>query len=95
MPQVVKANPSGKTEEQVKLGTLKPGDIFRHPWNTFEQALTGEEGAGFFMIIETVPKKTGRVTILTIDGKSVQERDDDHLVVLHPSKLEIGEAKMV
>jgi len=95
MPKVVKANPSGKTEKQTKLGDVKPGEYFRFPSVTFEQALAGEEGAGFYQVIETQPKKTGRVTIVSSDGKSVQEKDDDHKVVVHPSKLEIGEAELV
>ncbi len=95
MPEVVKANPSDKTEKQTKLGDVKPGEFFRFPSVTFEQALTGEEGAGFFSVIETQPKKAGRVTIVSSDGKSVQEKDDDHMVIVHPSKLEIGEAELV
>lgn len=95
MPQVVKANPSGKTEKQTKLGDVKPGDIFRFPSVSFEQALAGEEGVEFYQVIEIQPKKTGRVTIVSIDGKSVKEKDDDHKVVVHPSKMEIGEAELV
>lgn len=95
MPQVVKANPSGKTEKQTKLGDVKPGQVFRFPSVTFEQALAGEEGAGFYQVIDTQPKKTGRVTIVSSDGRSVQEKDDDHKVIVHPSTLEVGEAELV
>lgn len=94
MLQILKANPSGKTEKQTKLGDVKPGSIFRFPSVTFEQALSDEEGSGFYLVIETQPKKAGRVTIVSIDGKSFQEKDDDHKVVVHPSKLEIGEAEL-
>lgn len=93
--QVVKANPPGKVEKQVKLGEVKCGETFRFPSATFEQALAGEERTGFFMVIETQPKKTGRVTIVSTDGKSVQEKDDDHMVVVHHSKLEISPAEFV
>jgi hypothetical protein len=95
MPQVVKANPSGKTEKQTKLGDVKPGEFFRFSSITFEQAIAGEEGAGFYQVIETLPKKTGRVTIVSSDGRSVQEKDDDHKVVVHPSRLEISEAEFI
>jgi hypothetical protein len=95
MPHIVKANPSGKTEKQTKLGAVRPGEIFRFPSATLEQALAGEEGAGFYQVIETQPKKAGRVTIVSIDGKSVQEKDDDHKVIVHPATLEIGEAELV
>ncbi len=95
MPQVVKANPSGKIEKQTKLGDVKPGEVFRFPSVTFEQALTGEEGAGFYQVIRTQPQKTGRVVIVSSDGMSVQEKDDDHMVVVHPSKLLIDQAEFV
>ncbi len=95
MPQVVKANPSGKTEKQTKLGDVKPGEFFRFSSVTFEQALAGEEGAGFYQVINTQPKKTGRVTIVSSDAMSVLEKDDDHKVVVHPSRLVIDEAELV
>ena len=95
MLKVVKANPSGKTEKQTKLGEVKPGTFFRFPSSTFEQALAGDEGAGFYQVINTQPKKTGRVTIVSSDGESIQEKDDDHLVIVHPATIQISEAELV
>lgn len=95
MPQVVKAVPADKCEQQTKLGNVRPGEVFRFPHFSFEEALAGENGAGFYQVIDIQPKKTGRVTVVSVDGKSVLEKDDDRYVVVHPSKLEIGGATLV
>ncbi len=95
MPQVVKANPSGKMEKRTKLKDVGAGNVFRFAFVSFEQALAGEEGAGFWQVVDTQPKKTGRVTIVSTDCKSLQEKDDDHEVIVHPAKLEVGEAELV
>jgi hypothetical protein len=95
MPKIVRVKPNGKAEKQTRLGNVKPGETFRFPSITFEQALAGEEGAGFYMVIATQPQKAGRVTIVSSDGKSVQEKDDDHMVVVHASKLEVSDAELI
>jgi hypothetical protein len=95
MPTAVKAIPPGKKEKQTKLGDVKPGQVIRFPSGTFEGALASEEGVGFYMVIETQPKKAGRVTIVSTDGKSVLEKDDDHSVIVHPSQLMVSEAELV
>lgn len=95
MPQIEKANPSSKTEKRTKLGDVKPGDLFRFPSYTFAQALIGEEEAGFFFPVEKQPKQTGRVSIVSTDGKSMLEKDADREVIVHPSELVIGEAEWV
>ena len=95
MPQIEKANPSGKTEKRTKLGDVKPGEFFRFPSCTFEQALVGEDGGGFYQVIEIQPKKADRVTILSSDGRSVQERDADREVIVHPAKIVISGAEWV
>jgi len=94
MPQVVKDN-QGEVEKQTKLGDVAPGVTFRFTSVSFEQAIAGEDGAGFYHRIDIQPKTTGRVTICTSDGKTVLERDDSHLVVVHPSKLMVGAAERV
>lgn len=94
MAQVTKET-GGKTEKQTKLGDVKPGEFFRFPSITFEEALAGKEGAGFYQVIETQPKKADRVSILTSDGKSLQERDADRMVIVHPAKIVISPAELV
>ncbi len=93
--EVVKACPAQKTEKRVKLGKLIAGDVFRFANRTFEHAIADQEGASFYMVIEAQPKKTGRVTIIPLDGKVVLEKDDDHEVICHPATIEIGEAERV
>jgi hypothetical protein len=98
MPNVTKATKPGKTEKRVKLGDIKPGNTFRFPSVSFEEALEGEgkeKGSGFFMVIDTQPKKAGRVTIVSSDGKIVLEKDDDHEVIPHSSRWVIQPAELV
>lgn len=95
MPNVVKQTDSSKIEKQIKLEEAKPGDIFRYPSTSFEKALTAEKGSSFFMVVDVIPKKTGRVTVVSSDGKIVQEKDSDHMVVVHPSKIVVDAAEMV
>ena len=95
MPEISKASKPNKIEKRTPLKNVKPGQVFRFPSITFEQALGDKESAGFYFVVETQPKKTGRVTIISTDGKSVQEKDDDHNVIIHPSKLMVEEAEFV
>ena len=88
--------PAGKKERTVKLGQIKPGgDVFRFPAVSYEEALSGKDESTFFMVINTLPVQAGRVSIVSLDGKLVLEKDNDHLVIPHPSNLMIGEAVMV
>ena len=92
--QIEKADP--KTPEKLfKLSDVKPGDGFvRFRDVTFAEALTGKDESQFFMVIETQPKKTGRVTLVSADGKTVQEKDDDHQVFVHSVVFKVGEARV-
>jgi hypothetical protein len=93
MPKVSKLKATVKTEKRTKLQDVKPGEVIRFPFHSYEQAIAGEEGAGFHMVIDVQPKKTGRVNIVSSDGKLVQEKDGDHEVIVHPSRLEVGGAE--
>lgn len=95
MPQAIKAERGKKVEQQTRLGDLKAGAIFRFTSYTFEQALTGTDGATFYMVVDMQPKKTGRVTIVATDGGPVLERDDTHQVIVHPAVLVVSKAKYV
>ncbi len=95
MPHIEKAGEKGKTEKLTKLGEVKTGEVFRFQGTTYEEAIAGENGALFYMVINTQPKKTDRVTIVSMDGQSVQEKDSDHLVIVHPSKLHVGQAPLI
>src|SRR3989344_6882726 len=94
--RVSRAGQPGKVEKTTKLGQVKPGDVFRFFGTSFEEVLAGGESAPmFFMAVEASPKKVGSTTIVSIDGKSTQERDDDLPVFVHSAKLEVGETEMV
>lgn len=91
--QMVKASAKGKIEKRRRLGELKPGELFRFPSVSYEEALSGAEEAGFFLVVKTVPEKKDRVTIAAIDGKLLLERDADREVVVHAAVIEIQEAE--
>lgn len=97
MPTVEKLIPAGKQQKLIKLKDVKPGEIFRFPVVSFEEALNdkSDDGQGFYMVIASKPEKAGRVTAVSSDGKSIIERDDDREVVVHPAKLVIEEAALV
>lgn len=95
MPKIVKANPNNKTEKQVKLGDLKPGDVFRDPHASYEEALVEKNGETFYMIINTQPEKATRATVISVDGELVREMDKDRWVVAHSTTLSVGEAEKV
>lgn len=81
-----------RVEKLTKLGDAKPGDYVRlETMRPFEDAMVRPH-ENFFMVIETQPKKAGRVTLSSIDGKLVVEKDDDRMVVVHPATLNIGPA---
>ena len=92
--KIVKAASKGKTEKLTKLGEVKPGDgkVFRFQGASFEEALVGKDDACFYMVIKSTPEKVGRVTICSLDGKSVLDRDDSHLVVVHSAEISIAAA---
>ena len=94
MLNVVKATPKGKKDKKTLLGKAGHGTVFRFPTTSVEEAL-GSEGALFYMVIDTQPKKTGRVTVTSLDGKSVQEKDEDHQVIVHNATLSDGDAERV
>lgn len=91
--KVQKATPKKKTEKIVALARLSPGQVFRFAHISFEAAMAGKDDASFYMVIDVQPKKTGRVNIVSVDGKSVLERDEDHQVIVHEATLNIERAE--
>jgi hypothetical protein len=93
MPLVSKDEPSEKAEKRIKLREVKPGDYFRFPDTSYEEALVSKDEACFYMVVKQEPKKAGRVQIVSADGQILAERDDDREVIVHPAKLKIGPAE--
>lgn len=93
--KVQKATPKKKTEKIVALSKVGPGQVFRFAHVSFEAAMAGKDDATFYMVIDVQPKKAGRVNIVSVDGKSVLERDEDHQVVVHDATLSIERAERV
>jgi len=91
--KIIKANPTETVEKEIKLAHVGAGNFFRFATTTFEEAMANEDAPGLFMVVTMPAPKTGRVTIVSIDGKSVQEKDDDHLVIVHPVTIQVGEAE--
>ena len=80
------------TDKTVSLKDAKPGDVFRYAHVSADKAFS--EG-DFYMVIDTQPKKAGKVKIIFLDGTMELERDDDHQIVVHPAKIRIGPAETV
>lgn len=73
-------------DKPVHLGKLVPGQAFRMASIPFEQAV--EENL-FFLVVNAQPTKPNRVTVMALDGQSVLERDNDHMVVQHDYDLHV------
>jgi len=95
--KVVKKVPKGKTEKLTKLGDVIPGseNVFRFQGTSAEEIFANEGDTSFYMVIKTTPEKAGRVTICSLDGMSVLERDVSHLVIIHPAEVAVGDAELI
>ncbi|MEJ0002267.1 MAG: hypothetical protein WDN09_03830 [bacterium] len=89
----IRSVPLGEIEKKVQLSVLKTGDVFRFGGFTYEEAMTNNNDASFYMVVEITPKKTGRVNIVSMDGKHLLERDESHLVIRHDVELYIKPAE--
>jgi len=93
--KVVKEMPKGKIEKKVKLSDLPIGNYFRFPDYTLEEVISEKNEATLWLSIKIQPEKTGRVAIVSLDGKIVKEVDDNHLVIAHPVTINVADAEMI
>lgn len=85
-----------KKEKTTKLADVPIGDVVRFLSATYKEATSGDKnGHSFYMVVENQPKKTGRVSLVSLDGSSVIERDDDHQVVVHKTQIFVEQAEFV
>lgn len=91
--RVVKAGSRKIEDPLVKLSRVKPGSakVIRFQGTTYQEALSNKDDATFYMVVKPPTEKTGRVTLVSIDGRSVRECDDDHLVYVHDAVIEVDE----
>ena len=94
---VIRAAECDKTEKLTKLGDLKPdcGKVFRFQGVSYVDALSGKDDNCFYQVIKSVPEETSRVTICSVDGKTVKKYDDTHQVIAHSAKLVVCDPEMV
>jgi len=77
-----------KKEKTVRLGNLKPGDIFRLPNIDFNTAIAGDEGVNFYNV--EGPTEKGLIPVFTTgqpDKKRKLPEETD--VIQHEWNLEI------
>ncbi len=86
----IKKMSSGFTETLVKLSEVKYGNIIRFPSVTFEEAMSGKDDAQFFMVINKQPAQTARVSLISLDGENIIERDADRQVIIHKAEISIS-----
>jgi hypothetical protein len=72
-----------------KLSTVHVGDVFRMAETSFSDAM-GDGNQGFYMRIQTTTSKSDRVSLISLDGKTLMERDEDRLVYVHNAKVQIN-----
>lgn len=74
-----------KTEQLLSLSSIKPGEgkLVRFQGVLYEEAVSGEGDACFYMVIAPPKPTPGRVALVSLDGRSVIERDESHLVHVH------------
>jgi len=87
--QIVKANPEKKEEKLSKLSTLTHGAVFRFRDTLFEDALVAENTA-FYMVINKPASTVDRVSVLSLDGKTILERDGEHMVHQHQATISVS-----
>lgn len=73
-----------------KLSELKHGEVFRFPNFSFEEAITGQNESTFYMVVNKQPAQSERVSIMSLDGKSIIERDADRLVIPHDAQVVVS-----
>ena len=86
--KVVKAAQEGKGEVTVKLSQVGIGNVFRFPFTTFEAAISEKDEETFYMVIGK-PAQDHRVSVLSLDGKVLLERDGDRYVIQHRATIHI------
>ncbi len=79
----------GKAEKAVKLNSLQHGSVFRFPDVTFEEALAVED-ASFYMVINKPTASPDRIAVISLDGKTLLERDGDRQVFQHQATVSIS-----
>lgn len=94
--KIVEATKSNMVEKLSPLKLVPVGSVFRHRDVSFEDAVKGVNENCFWMVIASQPPaKPGRVTCISTDGKLLVERDDFHMVVVHPAAMVIHQAEKV
>jgi len=90
--QIKKFIPTGKNEKTVQLKDAGVGSIIRFPEFTFEEVMSGKDEATFYMVINDVhPRSANSLTLVSLDGKLIIQRDADRLVVVHQADIHIHE----
>jgi len=89
--KVERAATASKREQEIKIKDVPLGYVFRFSGCTIEEALSGKDDTCFYMVVKGGPQETGRVSIVSVDGKQMLKRDDDHMVIAHPATLLVGE----
>lgn len=84
---------SRKGEKLVPLIQAEPGDVVRFISTTYEEAISGKDEAQFFMVINKQPLTGGRTALVSLDGKTVIERDSDREVIIHEAEVLVSPAK--
>ncbi len=91
--RVVKAGSKPQEDPLVRLSRVKPGSarVVRFQGTTYEEALSNNNEATFYMVVKPATEKTGRVSLVSIDGLSTKEYDDNHLVYVHDCTIAVAE----
>lgn len=89
--KITNAKETTQVVKTSQLGKVAAGEIFRFPNVKFEEAIIGHDEATFYMVINKQPAHADRVSIMSIDGKTVLERDADREVVVHQAELFISD----
>lgn len=77
--KVVRAKVETRTKNGVGLGSCAPGEIVHFAEHSLPDLLVDDQ-PGIYMVVNKEPKKAGRVTLVSLDGKSLIERDSDRLI---------------
>ena len=77
-----------KQEPLTHLYSVTPGRVIRFHGFTYEECLTGKDDATFYMVVKPV-KDNGRITLISLDGLSLIERDAVTMVHLHDAETAV------
>ena len=79
-----------RNEPTLPLSSAQIGQVVRLQGFRYEDCLKGTDGACFYMRVRpTGPEKTGRVTLVSLDGALTRELDEMVHVYIHTAETAV------